>query len=267
MRNVTPSHPATPSKLMIIGAIAGIFAGFFGVGGGIIIVPLLVLALTYGQREASATSLLAIVATSIAGAASYLLTPGFDFTQLGFAGIIAMGSVLLAPLGSRAMRSLPVPVIRIVFAATLILTAVSLFITVPSRGDVLAWSAGTVVGLIALGCAMGFLAGLLGVGGGLIAVPALVLVFGVSDVLAKALSLVAMIPAAIGGTVGNYRAGLVNVRDGAFVGLTAAALSPVGVALAHIVSPEWANALLAALVVFAAAQMVSRAARERRTTN
>ena len=267
MRNVTPSHPAAPSKLMIIGAIAGIFAGFFGVGGGIIIVPLLVFALAYGQREASATSLLAIVATSIAGAASYVLTPGFDFGHIAFAGIIAIGSVALAPIGARAMRTLPVPVIRVVFAMTLVITAVSLFVTVPSRGDVLTWSVGTVLGLIALGCAMGFLAGLLGVGGGLIAVPALVLLFGVSDILAKALSLVAMIPAALGGTVGNYRAGLVNVRDGATIGITAAILSPLGVVLAHIVSPEWANALLAALVVFAAAQMITRAARERRSTN
>lgn len=254
-------------RLLFIGAIAGIFAGFFGVGGGIIIVPLLVFLAFYDQRRASATSLLAIVATALSGSVSYLLTPGFDFGQLWFAALIALGSLTCAPLGSAAMRVLPVATIRLVFATVLVLTAISLFVTLPSRETVLEWSIPVGLGLIALGCVMGFLAGLLGVGGGLIAVPALVLVFGVSDLLAKALSLVAMVPAAITGTVGNVRAGLVNVTDGLIIGGTAAVLSPLGVWAAHAVDPVAANMLLATLVTFAAAQMVIRAAREKRVTN
>ncbi len=264
MRKVTPSHPAGRTKLLVIGAIAGIFAGFFGVGGGVIIVPLLTFLALYDQRRASATSLLAIVATAISGSVSYLVTPGFDATQIGFAAIIAVGSVAFAPLGSRAMRALPVATIRYAFAAILLLTAVSLFVSLPVRDSALEWSVPVVLGLVALGSVMGFLAGLLGVGGGLIAVPALVLVFGVSDLLAKALSLMAMAPAAITGTVGNLRAGLVNIRDGLMVGVMAAALSPLGVWAAHAVDPAVANTLLACLVTFVAAQMVIRAAREKR---
>lgn len=267
MRTVTPSHTVGRPQLLIIGAIAGIFAGFFGVGGGIIIVPLLAFVALYDQRRASATSLLAIVATAISGSVSYLLTPGFDYGQIGFAGLIALGSLSFAPLGSAAMRVMPVATIRFVFAGVLVLTAVSLFITLPSRDSVLEWSLPVGLGLVALGCVMGFLSGLLGVGGGLIAVPALVLVFGVSDLLAKALSLVAMVPAAITGTIGNVRAGLVNVTDGLIIGGTAAVLSPLGVWAAHAVDPVVANVLLAALVTFAAAQMVIRAAREKRVTN
>ncbi|MEY4458775.1 MAG: hypothetical protein RIS25_1368 [Actinomycetota bacterium] len=266
MSTVTPSHPAGRTQLLIIGAIAGIFAGFFGVGGGIIIVPLLTFVALYGQRQASATSLLAIVATALSGSISYLVTPGFDYSQIGFAGLIAVGSVTFAPLGSRAMRALPVATIRYAFAAVLVLTAVSLFFSLPSREAVLQWSVPVAVGLVALGCVMGFLAGLLGVGGGLIAVPALVLVFGVSDVLAKALSLMAMVPAAITGTLGNLRAGIVDVRDGLTIGVIAAVVSPLGVWGAHVISPEIANMLLAALVTFAAAQMVIRAAREKRVS-
>lgn len=266
MRTVTPSHPAGRIKLLTIGAIAGIFAGFFGVGGGIIIVPLLAFVALYDQRRASATSLLAIVATALSGSVSYTLSPGFDTTQIGFAGLIALGSLTFAPLGSRAMRALPVATIRYAFAAVLVLTAVSLFVSLPARDIALQWSVPVAVGLVVLGCVMGFLAGLLGVGGGLIAVPALVLVFGVSDLIAKALSLMAMVPAAITGTVGNLRAGLVNIRDGLIVGVTAAALSPLGVWGAHVVDPALANPLLAALVTFAAAQMIIRAAREKRVS-
>ena len=57
----TQVRPATSLKLMAIGTAAGLFSGIFGVGGGTVIVPLLVLWLGYGEREATGTSLAAIV--------------------------------------------------------------------------------------------------------------------------------------------------------------------------------------------------------------
>ena len=54
-------------RLALIGTAAGFFSGLFGVGGGTIIVPLLVLWLAYGEREATGTSLLAIVLIAAAG--------------------------------------------------------------------------------------------------------------------------------------------------------------------------------------------------------
>ena len=58
-------------KLVGIGLVSGFFGALFGVGGGIVIVPLLVLLLAFDQRRASATSLAAILISSIAGAVTY----------------------------------------------------------------------------------------------------------------------------------------------------------------------------------------------------
>ena len=57
-------------RLVLIGLVAGMFSSLFGVGGGIVIVPLLILVAAFGAREATATSLGAIVITALAGVCS-----------------------------------------------------------------------------------------------------------------------------------------------------------------------------------------------------
>jgi uncharacterized membrane protein YfcA len=59
------------ARLVAIGAVAGIFSSLFGVGGGIIVVPLLLLALRWDERAATATSLAAILVTALAGVVVY----------------------------------------------------------------------------------------------------------------------------------------------------------------------------------------------------
>ena len=58
-------------RLVLIGLVAGVFSSLFGVGGGIVIVPLLILVAAFGTREATATSLGAIVITALAGVTLY----------------------------------------------------------------------------------------------------------------------------------------------------------------------------------------------------
>jgi uncharacterized membrane protein YfcA len=78
-----PARPAAqPSRLLRLGAIAtaaGAFSGLFGVGGGTIIVPLLVLWLGYGQKEATGTSLAAIIVIGVLAAAGQALYGNVDF--------------------------------------------------------------------------------------------------------------------------------------------------------------------------------------------
>src|SRR3712207_3551028 len=70
-----PSMPAMPRrrplKLALVGTLAGLFSGLFGIGGGLVIVPLLVLWLGYGEREATGTSLAAIVIIAGVAAAAH----------------------------------------------------------------------------------------------------------------------------------------------------------------------------------------------------
>jgi uncharacterized membrane protein YfcA len=115
---------------------------------------------------------------------------------------------------------------------------------------------------IALGVAAGLIAGLLGVGGGILFVPALVLIRGLSQVEAEATSLLAIVPVAIVGTWRQRMYGNVRLRDGLIVGAVAIPGASLGVVVANVV-PERALELgFAILLLGVAAQLVVRSARE-----
>jgi uncharacterized membrane protein YfcA len=112
-------------KLMAIGTAAGLFSGIFGVGGGTVIVPLLVLWLGYGEREATGTSLAAIV--FIAGFAAAVQAGYGNVRVLDglLVGIPAVGGVLLGAWLQQRLRS---RTIALLFAAVLVASAVELLI-------------------------------------------------------------------------------------------------------------------------------------------
>jgi uncharacterized membrane protein YfcA len=255
----------SPFTYSAIGLVAGVFAGFFGVGGGIIVVPLLMLFLQFDQRQASITSLVAIIPTAIVAATAFLLSGSVPLNQTVFGLVIAIGSMITAPLGSWALRTWNTVIVRWIFIAVLFSAAIQVMLVLPNRESHLEWSIPTIAGLFVVGVFMGFVAGLLGVGGGILAIPLVVLGFGVSDLTAKALSLIAMAPAAITGTIGSARAGAVNWRAGISLGIPMAASSIIGVWLATITPAEWANPLLSALMIYAVIQLAIRTIRSTRT--
>ena len=254
----------SPFTYSAIGLVAGVFAGFFGVGGGIIVIPLLLLFFPVDQRQASITSLVAIIPTSVVAATAFLLSGSVPFNQTVFGLIIAIGSMITAPLGTWALRTWNTVIVRWIFIAVLFSAAIQVLLVLPDRESHLEWSVPTIAGLFVVGVFMGFVAGLLGVGGGILAIPLLVLGFGVSDLTAKALSLIAMAPAAITGTIGSARAGAVNWRAGISLGIPMAVASIIGVWLATITPAEWANPLLSALLIYAVIQLAIRTTRSMR---
>jgi uncharacterized membrane protein YfcA len=78
-----------------VGLVAGFFSALFGVGGGIIIVPLLVMFCAFEQRQASATSLAAIVIASVAGALTYGIHGELKPGAAALVGIPAVAGVLI----------------------------------------------------------------------------------------------------------------------------------------------------------------------------
>ena len=114
---------------------------------------------------------------------------------------------------------------------------------------------------ILLGLAAGVVAGLLGVGGGALFVPALAIGFGLSQIDAEATSLLAIIPVAIVGTYVQDRYGNVNRRDALLLGLLSVAGAAAGVALANALSGTVLRDAFAALMLLVAAQFVRRALR------
>ncbi len=255
-----PTETTAPRALTYtgIGLLAGLLAGFFGVGGGIVVIPLLILFVHFDQRQASVTSLVAIIPTSLVAASAFLASGTVPWDQTVFGLIIAIGSTITAPLGAWALRTWKTTTVRWIFIAVLLFSAIQVAYQLPNRDNHLEWSAGVVIGLIASGAVMGFVAGLLGVGGGLLLLPLLVLGFGVSDLTAKVLSLIAMFPAAISGTIGSARAGTVNWKAGVSLGVPMALASIAGVWVATTTPVEWANPLLAALLIYAVVQLTIR---------
>lgn len=119
----------------------------------------------------------------------------------------------------------------------------------------------TVVALIACGLAAGILGGMLGVGGGIIFVPALVLIVGLSQVEAEATSLLAIIPVAVAAVWRQREYGNVRIKEGLLVGVLAIAGVAVGVVIANAVSGEILKLAFAALLVLVAIRMAMRALR------
>ena len=247
--------------LVVTGALGGLMSGLFGIGGGIVMVPLMIWMLRMTQRQASATSLVAIVPSAVVGAASYMRAGDVDFAA---AGLIAVGGIAGSLIGTRMLRTLPLPVLRWGFVALLVAVAAQTALEVPSRDATIEVSVVAAFALVGMGLLMGVASGLFGIGGGLIAVPGLVIGFGAGDVLAKGTSLLAMIPTALVGTASNIHRRNVRALDGVVVGLAAVPTSIAGVQLAYLVEPRVASMLLAALVLAAAAQLAWRAWRKQR---
>jgi uncharacterized protein len=110
-------------KLIAIGSAAGFFSGLFGVGGGIVIVPLLVLWLGYDERTATGTSLAAIVFIAAYGAGTQGLYGNVHARDALLVGIPAVAGVLL---GTWLQQRLRTRVIALLFAGVLVATAVEL---------------------------------------------------------------------------------------------------------------------------------------------
>jgi uncharacterized membrane protein YfcA len=120
-------------------------------------------------------------------------------------------------------------------------------------------SGGEIAGTLAIGFAAGMASGMLGIGGGLLFVPGLVLLLGESQLRGEATSLLAIIPVAIIGVWRQRKYDNVRLREGLTIGV----LSPIGVfggvALANVVSDKLLSYLFAAMLLYFAYTLARRA--------
>lgn len=112
------------------------------------------------------------------------------------------------------------------------------------------------LGALAIGFAAGVVAGMLGVGGGVLFVPGLVLAFGLGQVEAEATSLVAIVPVALVGAWRQHGYGNLRLRDGVLMGVLASAGAVLGVVLVNNVPERAVELAFAALMVFVAIQLI-----------
>jgi uncharacterized membrane protein YfcA len=111
------------AKLVTVGTLAGGFSGLFGVGGGTVIVPLLVLWLAYGEREATGTSLAAIVLIAAVAAGVQGLYGNVDLVKGVLIGVPAVGGVVA---GTWLQQRISQRAISLAFAGLMVLAAIQL---------------------------------------------------------------------------------------------------------------------------------------------
>src|SRR3954452_23290083 len=119
-------RPAGPTwKLAAVGTAAGFFSGLMGVGGGTVVVPLLVLWLGYGEREATGTSLAAIVLIAAVGAA---FQGAYGNLRVGDGLLVGLPAVAGVLGGTWLQQRIPQRRLSLIFAALMVAVAVGLLV-------------------------------------------------------------------------------------------------------------------------------------------
>ncbi|EHN09866.1 hypothetical protein PAI11_32800 [Patulibacter medicamentivorans] len=239
-----------------IGTAAGLFSGLFGVGGGVVMVPLLILLLGMDERRATATSLAAIVLIASAATVTQGAYGKLHVVEGLLVGVPAVAGVLV---GTWVQQRIPARRVSLLFALLLAVVAALMVAGVEPGGD----DGGTrdalqIAAAIAIGLAAGVVSGLLGVGGGSLFVPGLALLLGLPHVDAEATSLLAIVPVSLVGSWRQHRYGNLDLRVGALLGTLAIPGALLGVVIVNAIPSRAVEIGFAALLLFVSSQLGRR---------
>jgi len=232
----------------LIGLIAGMFGGLVGLGGGVIMIPLMVGIKKLTQHKAHGTSLVALVFTGISGAITYFLKGSVDVAA---AVLIAVTAVFTAGAGAKFAHALPEWKLKRSFGGFLIFVSVLLLIKPYLPGLVLSTADWYKAGIFLLtGVFTGFLSGMMGVGGGSIMVPAMILLAGMGQHISQGTALLAMVPAGGVGAFTHERLG--NIEGALLAGLIPGTLvgTYLGGTLAHNLPDAALRIVFAAVLIW-----------------
>lgn len=220
-----------------IGLVSGVFGGMVGMGGGVLMIPLMGRVLKLPQHVCHGTSLVAVVFTGIAGATTYAYFGHVDWVA---ALLLAAGALWPVRAGARLCRKLPERNLQRVFGCFLLFTSVLLLVRpwlfTLTASSMQEW---TRVGiLLAGGAVTGFLSGLMGVGGGAFMIAFMVLLAGFDQQTAQGSSLLAIVPVSAMGAYAHWRLGSVRkaVLPGLIPGILAGTMAG-GVIAAFLAEP------------------------------
>jgi uncharacterized protein len=243
-------------RLAGIGLAAGFLGAILGVGGGIIVVPLLVHLFGYDQRRAAATSMGAIAITASVASVSYGVQ---GHLRAGDAALLGVPAAFGVVGGTALQQRIPLRGLQAGFAALLVVVAVRLLApdALPFH-DVHHRSWWVYALALAVGLAGGILSGLFGVGGGILFVPTLVLLLGSSQIDAGATSLLAMLPATYVGSWRQHRYDNLDGRASLLIGTGSIAGVVAGIAVAEHTPEAVLQRLFGAFLLVTAAQIAWR---------
>ncbi len=238
--------------ILFVGIGAGFLSGMFGVGGGILLVPGLVLVIKLDQRMAHGTSLAAVLPISASSLVSYWMHDNVDWRV---ALCLAVGALAGAFIGTRLLEVLPHRTLALAFSGLLAVTAIRLFLPLDSgvRGVL---SLGMIAALVFIGLITGVLAGLLGVGGGVVMIPAMMMLLHLPATLAKGTSLAVIIPTSLMGTWRNRAKKNADLQAAAILGLGGILSAYAGGWISGKMSDTVSNVLFASLLIVVAVRLI-----------
>ncbi len=292
-----PPPPPPPLRVSLpTGAVAGSVGALCGVGGGLVIIPVLKQFSSLTVHQIAATSLFSITIASSVGAASYISQ---GTAHVPAAGMIAVGAVASTFFGARVAQRLNAKALTRLMAVTMLVSAPAVLLKPASArhssksdsgkgtSDTGTSDAGTALETrqrdtlfylgrgsprtvdavpawiashweyAAMGLVVGFASSLLGVGGGLVMTTAMATVTDLSQHEAVATSLVAMVPTGLSATFWHMRAGNVQTRAAlAIGGACAVAMYGASMHVAPLVPEPMMRKIFAALLTVSAARML-----------
>jgi uncharacterized membrane protein YfcA len=233
---------------LIIGLVAGCFGGLVGLGGGVVMIPLMVRFFRLVQVQAHGTSLMALVFTGLSGAITYYMKGSVDV----WASVcLALAAITTTSFGARYANALPERQLKRAFGFFLIIVSLTMLskpffahFAIHLEG----W--GKIMVLLVSGAAAGFISGMMGVGGGSLMVPAMVLLVGFTQHTAQGSSLLAMVPAGGVGAFTHWRLGNVvgKLLPGLIIGIILGTY--LGGTLAHRLDEATLRVIFAAVLIW-----------------
>ncbi len=232
-----------------IGILAGCFGGLVGLGGGVVMIPLMVSVLKITQHKAHGTSLFALVFTGMTGAITYGMKGTVDVLA---SAILAATAIFTARAGAKFAHSLPEWKLKRAFGGFLIFAAI-LMVAKPYLMNMHHFEFVGIYKILILlvsGVFAGFLAGMMGIGGGTVMVPALVLILNYGQHVAQGTSLLCMVPAGAMGAYTHLKLG--NVIKGLLPGLIVGIIvgTYLGSTIAHELSEANLRVIFALIIIW-----------------
>jgi hypothetical protein len=250
-QSIEGSKRAATGVLIGIGVATGVLAGLLGVGGGIIMVPALV-AVGFNRHRATASSLAAILLIAVAGAVAFGVAGDVDIPTGVFLGL---GGLLGSTVGAHWMNRLSGRSLARIFGVVLLVAGIRMTIGggVAEGG----FEPAPIISFgleLLIGALTGILSGLAGIGGGIVMIPAMVLLLGIDQHTAEGTSLVAMLFTAAAGTRVNVTNHHVDWRAMWILGVAGAIIAPLSAVAAQQIPAGTLGRLFGIFVIVNAAR-------------
>lgn len=245
---------------VLLGVVVGTVASFFGIGGGVLFVPILILVFNYDTKMAIGTSLLAVFITSISSALAYARRERINY-KLGL--MLESASIPGALLGAYIVTVISVVLLRRIFSIFLLLLSANLMMEKIHHSEkqrtkqkAKQYTKNRLIQAEILSFLAGMLSAMLGIGGGVLKVPVMLLVLDLPIHQATATSSFMIVITSFVGLTQHTIHGYVDFIFGSLLGIGATFGAQIGVKLSDYTKPKILRRLFAVMLTLIAIELL-----------